>query len=380
MFMTKPLLFAALLSLLLPGSSAATDKGETPTYYPNTYFPGTELLAEDEMRITALGTGMPAARRAQASAGWFVELGNGQNFMFDVGTGSMLNFPMLKVPYRDADKLFLSHLHTDHAGDFNLLWVGGWISGRHDRPLRVWGPNGSKPALGTKAFVEAQQAAWAWDVTSRHGKFPAAGAEITVYEFDFAKTQTVYDENEVRITSFPALHIMDGPVSYKLEWNGLSFVFSGDTSPNKFFIENAKGADILIHETFQTVNQMVEQWGWDRATATVVGTVIHTSPAQAGKIFSLMQPRLAVGYHFINNFNTEQEVYDEVRTTYGGPLVLAKDRLVFNVTPEKITKRMMIAPPYHQPEVMNTDEFANQLRKKNTPASQWLLDSRLDLD
>jgi len=27
--------------------------------YPRTYFPGTEQLGKDEMRITALGTGMP---------------------------------------------------------------------------------------------------------------------------------------------------------------------------------------------------------------------------------------------------------------------------------------------------------------------------------
>ena len=41
---------------------------------------------------------------------------------------------------------------------------------------------------------------------------------------------------------------------------------------------------------------------------------------------------------------------------------------------------MMIAPEYHQPEIMDTESFANQPRKENATASQWLLDSRLDFD
>lgn len=41
------------------------------------YHPGTEALAPDEMRIVALGTGMPSARPKQAAACWLVELGNG---------------------------------------------------------------------------------------------------------------------------------------------------------------------------------------------------------------------------------------------------------------------------------------------------------------
>ncbi len=43
------------------------------------YFPGTEELAADEMRVISCGTGMPAARRSQAATCWLVELGNGDN-------------------------------------------------------------------------------------------------------------------------------------------------------------------------------------------------------------------------------------------------------------------------------------------------------------
>ena len=40
------------------------------------YFPGTEDLAPDEMRVVACGTGMPNARPRQAAACFLLELGN----------------------------------------------------------------------------------------------------------------------------------------------------------------------------------------------------------------------------------------------------------------------------------------------------------------
>ena len=35
------------------------------------------------------------------------------------------------------------------------------------------------------------------------------------------KNKSCYEENGVTIRSFPAIHAIDGSVSYSLEWNGL---------------------------------------------------------------------------------------------------------------------------------------------------------------
>ena len=40
------------------------------------YYPGTEALDEDEIRVVACGTGMPASRRGQAASCWLIETGN----------------------------------------------------------------------------------------------------------------------------------------------------------------------------------------------------------------------------------------------------------------------------------------------------------------
>ncbi len=100
------------------------------------YFPNTEDLGPDELRIIACGTGMPSARESQAATCFLVELGNGDKFIFDGGTGSGSRIGGLEIPYDLLDKIFISHLHTDHWGSFPAYYVGGWVAGR-TVPLRV---------------------------------------------------------------------------------------------------------------------------------------------------------------------------------------------------------------------------------------------------
>ena len=72
---------------------------EEETSSRDSYFPNTEPLGADELRVIALGTGTPNFRRSQASASWLVELGNGDKFLFDIGTGSLGNLAALEIPY-----------------------------------------------------------------------------------------------------------------------------------------------------------------------------------------------------------------------------------------------------------------------------------------
>ena len=72
----------------------------------------------------------------------------------------------------------------------------------------------------------------------------------------------------------------------------------------------------------------------------MVGTQGHTSPEQFGKVMSLVKPRHAVGYHFYNDFDTEPVVRERIRRTYDGPLDLATDYMMWNVTKNDIQVRM----------------------------------------
>ncbi|MDJ0813368.1 MAG: MBL fold metallo-hydrolase, partial [Woeseiaceae bacterium] len=124
MITVKPSVFpalAALAFLTLPITSFAaggvvTDPNMVaPDRY--VYYPGTEVLDKDEIRVTACGTGMPAARHAQAATCFLVEFGNGEKLIFDIGSGAMENIAAYMIPMEFLDKIFLTHLHTDHMGD-----------------------------------------------------------------------------------------------------------------------------------------------------------------------------------------------------------------------------------------------------------------------
>ncbi len=307
------------------------------------YYPGTEELAPDEMRVVACGTGMPNARPKQAAACFVVELGNGDKFIFDIGTGSAERISALSIPYDYLDKVFIGHLHADHIGDLDALWIGGVISNRQ-RPRRIWGPSGPKEELGTKYMVEHLQKAYAWDAASRLGNVNTVGLRMEVTEFDYkAVNEIIYQENGVTIRTIPAVHALDGSVSFTLEWNGLKLAFSSDTYPNKWWMEHTANSDLSIHECFSPPSIMIKKQKWSVGDALNVATQVHTSPAMFGKVMSLTKPRLAVAYHFFNDFDTQPQIMREIRQTYTGPVALATDYMVFNVTKDDIRVRMAIA-------------------------------------
>ncbi|MBW1906464.1 MAG: MBL fold metallo-hydrolase [Deltaproteobacteria bacterium] len=316
-------------------SDIAEAKAEVDVYYP-----GTENLAPDEMRVVALGTGMASPRPKQSAACWLVELGNGDKFLFDVGAGCHDRIAAQKIPYDYLDKVFLGHLHVDHFGDLASFWLGGTTMNRLT-PVRIWGPTGGTPEYGTAYAMEMMQKMYVWDVGTRAGFIDFRGGALEVHEFPYeAVNEVIFEENGVVIRSIPAIHALDGAVSFILEWNGLKLVYGSDTFPNKWYTEHAKDADIAIHESLLPPALLITKQGFTPLEALMVGTEAHTSPEQFGKVMSLVEPRLAVGYHFQNDFDTAPEMQRRIRQTYDGPLALAMDYMVFNVTKDDIRVRM----------------------------------------
>ena len=66
------------------------------------------------------------------------------------------------------------------------------------------GAQGTEPRLGTRHFVEGIEAALAWDTAAGNGAINPESMKIVVSEFDFSQTQVVYEENGVKVTSFPS--------------------------------------------------------------------------------------------------------------------------------------------------------------------------------
>ncbi|UCC55489.1 MAG: MBL fold metallo-hydrolase [Gammaproteobacteria bacterium] len=353
-----------------PGPTVSSEPYEwSPTSpYPvqSVYYPGTEELSPDEMRVIACGTGMPQPRLKQAAACFLVELGNGDKFIFDMGEGSFERIMALGIPLDQLNKVFLGHLHLDHAGDFPAFYFTGPVNNRLT-PLRVWGPSGVKPEWGTKAWMKNLRKAWAWEEASRGSAVDPRGLKLEVNEFDWtAVNKVIYDENGVVVRSIPAIHA-DQSASFILEWNGLKFAFSSDTIPNKWWREHAVDLDLSIHECFIPPEFMMSKYGFTPSEAFFVGTQGHTAAQAFGKIMSITKPRHAVCYHFQNDHDTAPAVWEAIRETYDGPLDLAIDFMTWNVTKEGIRTRMAVP---------NEESFPAPIQRVKQPpnsleAYQW---------
>ena len=381
----------------IPEAAAADDTGVSPVKARerDAYYPNSEDLKPDEMRVIACGTGMPTTRAAQAAACFLVELGNGDKFLFDIGSGSAERISSLQIPYNYLDKVFIGHLHTDHFGALHDLFVGGALMGRNV-PLRVWGPSGATPELGTAYALDHMKKMLTWDLAGRAGNVDFRGYRMDVTEFDFrTKNKVIYSENGVKIRAFPAIHAIDGSVSFSLEWNDLKFVFSSDTYPNQWFVDYAKDADLVVHECFIAVPDLVAKMKFTPESALAVGTQVHTAPQAFGKVMSAVEPRMAVAYHFFNDFDTRIAVYEGIRTTYDGPLSLAQDFMVWNVTKDDIRVRLAevdhhtwappLAAPAQPPSLEDRKDFAKRAGIKPedigfsdfTKAGFWKVDDAL---
>ena len=284
------------------GASAAN----AYTWEVDPFTPG-KPLGKDEMRVTFLGSGFPPPRRAQAEMSLFVEVGAGSSgtapdqFIFDCGCGVTANYMAMGIDFGRMDKVFLNHLHGDHMSDVGHIYCFGPASNRK-KPLYVWGPGPSgvqgprpppKPYQGikgpsrlyddgTRAYCRNLRELCRWhsesfsfevtaytdqklptreswglpcDLVQVGDDPPDDGYALYPIELDWTKIGGVAYDNPttgVRITHFPVIHARRGSIGYKLEWNGLSLMYTSDTRPEWTCIDQASAGDrpldVFIHE------------------------------------------------------------------------------------------------------------------------------------
>ena len=374
-------------SLPLPAYAGGTQAitltpvvGTPRRQYAEMFVPGEEALEDGELRVTVLGSGNPWATRAQASASILVEVGNPERdlLIFDLGTGSLANYASLKLPVNLLDKVFLTHLHADHTADIITLSGSYAKVGRADGPVKVWGPSGTEPRLGTAHFCEGIEMALAWDTEAGRGPINEDSMRIVANEFDWSQTGVVYEQNGVSVTSFPVVHALSGAVGYRLDFAGLSFSYSGDTCAAWPLVRaNEGGVDLLIHECFPPAAALAAASGLSIERATMALNAAHTSPKAAGKVFSLVKPRVAGLWHTLLSPVVIPMIHEELRAVYDGPVVQTQDLTVFNVTKEAVVARQAQVSD-QLPPIPGQQRVAFVPALPTSPA--WWAEARIPLD
>lgn len=288
-----------------------------------------QTAPRSDFRVTLLGSGIPVPQPDRFGPATLVEAG-GQKLLFDAGRGATIRLFQLGVPLRDVGPLFLTHFHSDHTVGIPDVWLSGWLGGpwaRRKTPFRVIGP------AGTKDLMANLERAYGADIRIRMAdeNYPAEGIRVVAEEFPIGGV--VYDKDGVRVTAFEVDHgdLIKPAYGYRIDYDGRFVVISGDTRFDKNVIKYGTGADLLIHEVAAVRPELLKDAQVQRVMAH------HTSPQEAGRVFQLARPRLAVYTHLVLLARpgipavTAGGLVTQTRETYDGPLVVGEDLMTFNV-------------------------------------------------
>ncbi|HEV8384556.1 MAG TPA: MBL fold metallo-hydrolase, partial [Candidatus Acidoferrales bacterium] len=103
-----------------------------------------------------------------------------------------------------------------------------------------------------------------------------------------------------------------------------TIVVSGDTTFSRGMIEQARGADLLIHEVYCEVGFATRSEQWKKYHAS-----FHTASRDLARIAAEAKPKLLVLYHVLLWGQTEAQLMKEIREIHKGPVAVGRDLQVF---------------------------------------------------
>jgi ribonuclease Z len=300
-----------------------------------------------DMTITLLGTGSPipvpghlAPVSPQDRMGAMTLVRAGQEvLLFDAGRGVVQRLSQAGVKGADITSVFLTHFHSDHTVGLPDLWLTSRLTlawGGRTKPMDVIGP------VGAKDFSGNLVRAFALDVSARPDQ-----PQIDLIGHEFEKDGIVFDRNGVQVTAFTVDHGPAKPaVGYRIDYRGRAVLISGDTRFNQNVIKYGTGVDLLVHGVL-AVNPALLQ----KLPRLMAIFNLHTSPEQCGQVFAQAKPKLAVFSHIVlmgaPAFGvpfpapTVQEMIEETRKAYQGPLESGVDLMTFEIGDTVTVKRPM---------------------------------------
>jgi ribonuclease BN (tRNA processing enzyme) len=295
-------------------------------------------------RVITLGTRSgprPDLRRAQSAN---LLITNGAAYVIDAGDGVSRRLIRLGVNFRDIGNIFITHPHSDHTGGLGSLMM--WLYDRGDpkKVVGIYGPPGT--------------------VASVHGllEFLTVNAEIRISDGTKTLPATrlfsskdlgeglVFQDANVKVTAVENTHFHFPPGSpgygkyksyaYRFDAADRSIVFTGDTGPSDAVADLAKGADLLISEATNPVDEFKEgaiKTGiWQQMTSEEQRNYIrhhieeHLLPEDLGRMAARANVRTVVMTHLQPAPNDDYSRYiNEVKNHYSGQVLVAKDLMEF---------------------------------------------------
>ncbi len=253
------------------------------------------------MKITIVGSGCGIPNPKRGSPCIVVNVGR-ELFAFDCGPGSVRAMAAEGLKWAELDMVFITHFHTDHIGDIApLLFAYNIPDVNRTEPLTLSGPPGMQ-----KLYENLVAAYGDWLVPKRY--------ELYVQDLHGEPIEGA----TWRVETAPAEHSRPA-YAYRVEADGASIVYSGDTDYSESIISLASHCDLLILEC--SYPNEIEVPG-------------HLTPEKAGEMASRAGCRKLALTH-IYPVSADYDLLAQCRQAYDGDVVLAEDGMRFELGVER---------------------------------------------
>jgi ribonuclease Z len=236
------------------------------------------------------------------------------NILIDCPGDVIQRMLMLKIPQDHITELILTHFHPDHSGGVSLLLMNMWLNKR-TKPLTIIANEHTLTAL--KQLMDAS----GWD--SWPNFYPVFYVEIPD---DIDIHTPIYESEDVRITTTFVKHFLPtNALRFDFLKTNNSIAYSSDTEPCQNFIDLAKGADIIIHESTGS--------GMGHSTSMEAANVAN----QAGAKELYLVHYQARGEALKRNLRDAQEIFN-------GTVYVAEDFMEIQITRQRIGTKFLRMP------------------------------------
>jgi ribonuclease BN (tRNA processing enzyme) len=273
-------------------------------------------------KVVLLGTGNPNADPERSGPSVAIVVSR-TPYIVDCGPGVVRRAAAAHragvegLEVRKLNRLFVTHLHSDHTVGYPDLIFTPWVLER-DEPLEVYGPP------GIRAMTEHTLAAYEQDIAERlNGLEPANNTGYLVRAFEI-EPGLIHEDQNVSVEAFPVDHGSWPAFGFKFHTPDRTIVISGDTAPTESCTEASRGCDVLIHEVYSAVGFERYPLVWQKYHSSV-----HTSSRELAEMASEARPGLLILYHQLFNGVTEEELLAEVQERYEGKVVSGRDLDVY---------------------------------------------------
>ncbi|MBM7786383.1 MBL fold metallo-hydrolase [Tenggerimyces flavus] len=252
------------------------------------------------MRLTVIGSSGSFPGPNSAASCYLVESFDPEPYrlVLDLGNGALGPLASCTDIY-GIDAVALTHLHPDHCIDLCAYYVA-----------RKYHPNGAQPQVPVFAPTgAADRMATAYGLPLKPGMRE---------EFDF---QNWVGGEKIRLGPFlvtvaPMAHPVEA-YAIRVEQNGRTLVYSGDTGPTTALVDLARGADLLLTEA-----SFLE--GDDNPPD------VHLTGREAAEHATLAGVRRLVLTH-IPPWHDPLRVLADARPAYDHPIELAKPGATYDI-------------------------------------------------